>query len=94
MTTDTTPDNTTDFIDKELLSILVCPGCKGELEVVTKGSTGSGKGSTDGSGLACAGCALLYPIKDGIPVMLVDEALPLKPGATHGVGNAGNADKG
>ena len=83
MTADTTPDNTADIIDKELLSILVCPGCKGELEVVSKGST-------DGSGLACAGCALLYPIKDGIPVMLVDEALPLK----SSPGNAGGVGKG
>lgn len=81
-----TEDTTTDIIDKELLSILVCPGCKGELEVVSKGSTDGG----DGSGLACAGCALLYPIKDGIPVMLVDEALPLKTGP----GNAGGVGKG
>jgi len=53
-------------IDKELLDILACPKCKGEVTL-----------SDDGSGLICDGCKLLYPIKDDIPVMLVDEAEPL-----------------
>ena len=54
-------------IDPFLLSILVCPKCKGELQTV------SGP-----EGLACPGCHLLYPIKDEIPVMLVEEALPYR----------------
>ncbi|MDD3554101.1 MAG: Trm112 family protein [Deltaproteobacteria bacterium] len=47
----------------ELLSILVCPRCKGALAV-----------TSDQSGLVCHSCALLYEIRDGIPVMLITEA--------------------
>ncbi len=50
-------------IDKELLEILACPKCKGDIELTE---------SEDG--LICNGCKLKYPIKDDIPVMLVDEA--------------------
>jgi uncharacterized protein len=53
-------------IDKELLEILVCPKCKGDLEM-----------SDNEDGLTCKACALKYPIKDDIPIMLIDEALPL-----------------
>ncbi|MHB1927673.1 MAG: Trm112 family protein [Leptospirillum sp.] len=54
-------------IDPFLLSILVCPKCKGELQTVATPE-----------GLACPTCHLLYPIKDEIPVMLVEEALPYR----------------
>jgi uncharacterized protein YbaR (Trm112 family) len=53
-------------IDKELLNILVCPKCKGDLEL-----------STNEDSLSCKACSLKYPIRDNIPVMLIDEALPL-----------------
>ena len=53
-------------IDKELLDILVCPKCKGDLEL-----------STNEDSLSCKPCSLKYPIRDNIPVMLIDEALPL-----------------
>ena len=53
-------------IDKELLDILVCPKCKGDLEL-----------TQEEDGLICKTCALKYPIKDDIPIMLIDEALPL-----------------
>jgi len=53
-------------IDKELLDILVCPKCKGNLEL-----------STNEDSLSCKTCSLKYPIRDNIPVMLIDEALPL-----------------
>ena len=53
-------------IDKELLDILVCPKCKGDLEL-----------SEGEDGLICKACSLKYPIKEDIPVMLIDEALPL-----------------
>ncbi len=53
-------------IDKELLDILVCPKCKGDLELTEKED-----------GLDCKPCALKYPVKDDIPIMLIDEALPL-----------------
>jgi D-glycero-D-manno-heptose 1,7-bisphosphate phosphatase len=54
-------------MNKELLEILACPKCKGDI-VLTK----------RGDGLVCKSCKLIYPIKDDIPVMLIDEALPYK----------------
>lgn len=53
-------------LDKKLLSILVCPSCKGKLEY-----------DADAGELICRGDQLAYPIRDDIPVMLVDEARPL-----------------
>ncbi len=50
-------------ISQELLEILVCPACKSELEL-----------TTDEMGLKCVACHRLYPIRDDIPVMLVDQA--------------------
>lgn len=57
-------------VDPELLAILVCPRCKGELDV---------RRAPDGAeqSLDCAACALSYPVEDGIPVMLIEEARPL-----------------
>ncbi len=57
-------------IDPELLRILVCPRCKGEL-VVQRQASG------EEEALDCAACELSYPVDDGIPVMLVEEARPL-----------------
>ena len=53
-------------IDKELLAILACPKCKGDIKLTEKGD-----------GLVCQACKLMYPIKDDIPVMLIDEAVKL-----------------
>lgn len=50
-------------IDKELLEILACPLCKEEVQP-----------TPDGNGLKCIRCGRVYPIRDGIPVMLVEEA--------------------
>ena len=50
-------------LSAELLEILVCPQCKGELQYLL-----------DPEALVCAACRLRYPVCDGIPVMLVDEA--------------------
>ena len=50
-------------ISPELLEILVCPADKSKLEL-----------KADGSGLKCVECRRVYPIRDDIPVMLVDEA--------------------
>ena len=58
--------NRNDMIDKELLDILACPKCKGELSLTEAGD-----------GLVCVACAVRYPIKDDIPIMLIDEAEPL-----------------
>lgn len=51
-------------ISRDLLDILACPVCKGELLLLD-----------DGSGLVCSACQVKYPIREGIPVMLVDEAV-------------------
>ncbi len=56
-------------IDKKLLEILACPKCKGEVRLTEAED-----------GLTCDACKLLYEIKDGIPIMLVDEAKPLEGG--------------
>ena len=53
-------------IDQELIDILACPKCKGDIRLTEKGD-----------GLICDACKLMYPIKDGIPVMLIDEAVKL-----------------
>ena len=53
-------------IDKELLAILACPKCKSDIRLNQKGD-----------GLICEACRLMYPIKDDIPVMLIEEAIPL-----------------
>ena len=52
-------------LSPELLEILVCPHCKAKVEL-----------KHDGSGLLCtnAECRLVYPIRDDIPVMLIEEA--------------------
>ena len=49
------------MIDKELFNILACPHCKGNLK-------------QEGEKIVCISCGRRYPIKDGIPVMLADEA--------------------
>jgi hypothetical protein len=50
-------------IKKELLDILACPQCKGDLRL-----------NEAENGLICDKCKLLYHIKDDIPIMLIDEA--------------------
>ncbi len=60
-------DETQPIIDPELLEILACPACHGEL-VLAKDR------------LICRTCQRRYPIEDGIPILLVEEAeLPEKP---------------
>jgi len=50
-------------INQDLLEILVCPVCKTPVKL-----------TADESGLKCVQCRRVYPIRDNIPVMLVDEA--------------------
>ncbi len=50
-------------ISQELLDILVCPLCKAPVKL-----------TADGQGLKCLKCRRVYPIREDIPVMLVDEA--------------------
>jgi len=51
----------------ELLEILACPQCKGSLEYQERPE----------EALICRECRLAYPVDDGIPIMLIDEAKPL-----------------
>ena len=53
-------------LNKELLDILVCPECKGDLELTDKED-----------GLICRACEVVYPIREDIPIMLVDESVQL-----------------
>lgn len=48
------------MISHELLQILVCPACRTKVEL-------------DGEFLVCHGCGRRYPVRDGIPVMLIEE---------------------
>lgn len=61
------------MLPKELLEILVCPQCKGDLEYDAAGQK-----------LTCHACKLRYAIEDDIPIMLIDEAEKLDaPKGTH-----------
>lgn len=48
---------------EELLKIIVCPKCKRQLAAIS-------------NGLACQACQLVYPIRDNIPILLLEEAVP------------------
>jgi hypothetical protein len=50
-------------LSKELVNILVCPQCRGDLAL-----------TDNDTGLVCAACRLKYPVRDDIPIMLIDEA--------------------
>lgn len=54
-------------VDQQLLEILVCPKCKGEIEYREAESS-----------LICHECSLRYPVRDDIPIMLIDEASPFE----------------
>lgn len=53
-------------VSQDLLDILVCPKCKGDIRLTDKKD-----------GLICDQCRLLYEIRDDIPIMLIEEAKPL-----------------
>ena len=50
-------------IDAELLEILACPSCRATVEYIEAEQV-----------IVCSGCGYRYPVRDGIPVMLIDEA--------------------
>ena len=58
------------MLAKDLLEILVCPKCKGDLGY-----------RPEKSALDCHACNLRYRIEDDIPIMLIDEAKPIPPDA-------------
>jgi uncharacterized protein YbaR (Trm112 family) len=51
------------MIPADLLEILVCPACRQSLAV-----------RDNGAALQCSSCAKTYPVRDGIPILLVDQA--------------------
>lgn len=53
-------------LNKDLLDILACPKSKDPLEL-----------TPEEDGLICRACGLVYPVRDQIPVMLIEEAVPL-----------------
>ena len=55
-------------LDKELLSILACPQCKGDLTV-----------TDEEDGLVCTQCRIVFPIKEGVPILMMEEADPYPP---------------
>jgi uncharacterized protein YbaR (Trm112 family) len=54
-------------LDNDLLSILACPKCKGDLTL-----------AGDEKGLICESCRIVYPVREGVPVMLIEEAFPMR----------------
>lgn len=54
-------------VSQQLLDILVCPKCKGEVRL-----------NETRNGLICDQCRLIYEIRDDIPIMLIDQAKPLQ----------------
>ena len=53
-------------LNQELLDILACPKCKGDLHL-----------NEQQDGLVCGACRLVYPVRDDIPIMLIEEAKPI-----------------
>ncbi len=53
------------MVDERLLEILVCPKCKNDVRL-------------EGDWLICDECCVKYPVRDGIPIMLEDEAEPVE----------------
>jgi uncharacterized protein YbaR (Trm112 family) len=63
-------------VDPRLLELLVCPACRSAIEEIA------------GPALRCRACALVYPVRDGIPIMLVEEAQrPSAAGRLDGAGD-------
>jgi hypothetical protein len=56
-----------EIVARDLLEMLVCPLCKNPLELQAVSETSWG--------LRCAQCRKIYPVQDGIPIMLPEEAL-------------------
>lgn len=53
---------------QELIAVLACPKCRGDLQLL---------GALEqAEGFLCGGCDAVYPVYDGIPVLLVDKAIP------------------
>jgi uncharacterized protein YbaR (Trm112 family) len=64
------------MLSKELIAVLACPACETRPPV---------RPNEDESELVCTECGRRYPVRDGIPVMLADEALAPNPEPEAGV---------
>lgn len=51
------------MIDTKLLEILACPACRGDVEYLAREEK-----------IRCTSCGKIYPVKEGIPIMLIEEA--------------------
>lgn len=60
-------------VNKELMEILACPKCKGELEYK----------EPPNEGFACRACGLFYRVEDDIPNFIIEDAQPLETGNTE-----------
>ena len=76
----TPPADNPKTIDRKLLELLVCPKTRGPL-----------KYDAERQELISEAAQLAYPIRDGIPIMLVEEARPLNEGASAAAGGSGPA---
>lgn len=52
-------------LPEKLLEIIACPSCKGDLMQMEKG-------------LLCQSCGLCYPVRDGIPILLIEESFDIE----------------
>ncbi len=50
-------------VTQEFVEMMICPACRGRVEL-----------KEDGSGIKCLACRRVYPIRDDIPAMVVEEA--------------------
>ena len=50
-------------VTQEFVEMMICPACRGRVEL-----------KEDGSGIRCVECRRVYPIRDDIPAMVVEEA--------------------
>jgi len=64
-------------LDPKLLEILACPNCRSELRVDDAASE-----------LVCTGCGYAYPVRDDIPVLLIDEARKPDTGSASGASSS------
>jgi uncharacterized protein YbaR (Trm112 family) len=58
-----------EIISEQLLKILACPICKNDVKLIEY--------KLDVNGLKCNECNKIYPIKNGIPIMIIEEAIDL-----------------